>query len=339
MSLVFTEGFDWTTNEGLYEVCLYTTPWNSATPFSDNANTSTGRHGGNCVYIYGSSFPLILRCSDSSFLPGAPFGPTITIGFAVAFNENPTYGQNLLVGKSSAGTTQFAVQYNSLKHLTIYGYSTTAVLELNTWYYVEITIVFNDSTGSVVVDIDGVEDINETGIDTAGDSSNLNLGYLEWYGGWSCYIDDFYMRDDSTRHGGDTYVQLILPDGAGNYTQFTPSAGNNYETVDETNLTTADYNSATTVGYKDSFTLGALDTDTQDVYGVAIKLMGKRNVTVPTQAKALIRTNSTDYTSSAWFLGDNWKWPYRVWEQNPDTTSAWSVAEVNALEAGYTYYV
>jgi len=131
--------------------------------------------------------------------------------------------------------------------------------------------------------------------------------------------------------------EIIRPDGAGNYTQWTPSAGSNWQNVKEV---TADdgttYNEkAGNLDYKDSFSFGNTSGSGTINY---VRIYARYYSTHAEGAWTLFfRISGTDYYSSNCTQPSvaSWQDDYKQWATNPNTSSAWQWAELDAIEAGY----
>jgi hypothetical protein len=137
------------------------------------------------------------------------------------------------------------------------GVSDAALISVDTWYHIAVKVTFNNTTGSVVVKLDNVEKINETGDTCAGANEYANQVRL-YANGDHVYIDDFYICDNagSIRNDflGDVAIKTLYMTSDGTYSDLTPSTGSdNYAMVDDAQLAgTTDYNESGTIGHKDS---------------------------------------------------------------------------------------
>lgn len=113
------------------------------------------------------------------------------------------------------------------------------------WHYLEMQVTIADAGGVCIVKVDGVEYINFVGDTknggTATTVSTVGLGSMG-----SCLYDDLYVLDGTgaapyNTFLGDRVVKRGNPDGAGASTGFVPSAGANWQCVDEDPWTAADY--------------------------------------------------------------------------------------------------
>lgn len=221
---------------------------------------------------------------------------------------------------------------------TVLGTSTFA-LSANTWHYLEFDIDVHDSTGTYTVDVDEDTVLLGSGVDTQGAATSgvdaLRLYGCHTYSDADIDICDLYIADDAMR--GDSRVDLLLPSGSGNYAQWTPSAGSNYANVDDDGTIDDDttYNESDTVDQIDSFAFDDLEATGGTIHAVCVTTACKKTDSGSRGLTPLLRVSSTDYLATEHTLTDTYKCPQRIWEANPNTSSAWNEAGVNGLEAGY----
>jgi hypothetical protein len=99
----------------------------------------------------------------------------------------------------------------------------------------------------------------------------------------------------------------------------------------------ADFISSDTPDQVETFTLNNLSAvaDDYDVEAVVVGARAKHGALGPQNLQGAIRTNSTDFFSpNSDTLGTVFGANVFVWDDNPDTTMAWTASEVNDLEAG-----
>lgn len=217
---------------------------------------------------------------------------------------------------------------------TLFG-SSIGIVPLNTWTYIEFNIKASNTVGIINIKINGTEDSNWTNIDTLSsgtlesfESLRLSTGCLSG----KVSFDDIYI-DNSTFHG-DCKVELLLPNGAGNYTQFTPSTGSNYTCVDEAVPNDADYVEDSVVGDKDSYNFEALSSD-NIIEGVQLNIRAEKTDAGSKEIRGFTRINSTDYNGNTLALSNtSYLYNKKIWEVNPNTSTAWTKTTIDAAEFG-----
>jgi hypothetical protein len=223
-------------------------------------------------------------------------------------------------------------------------YTLTGAGLFGVWHYIEMKAKIHASTGYIILRLDGVELLNVTGINTSGGltatpdrhfqgqltDSSTNINFQ-----WDDYV---LIKIDGTAPNdfiGDCRVTGLFPNGAGSSTDFTPSAGSNYQNVDDFPFDDdTTYNSSPTVGAVDTFAMSNLPA-AGDVYGVRQFTRVRKDDAGSRSACHVVRVDGTEYPSSSFALSDTYITFHQLLATNPDTGVAWTDAEVNALEAGY----
>jgi hypothetical protein len=211
------------------------------------------------------------------------------------------------------------------------------------WFYVEAKIVFSNTVGTVEVRINGANVASATGLDT-NNSTTVGcdmISVITTNAGGNRQIDDFYICNGSgsvnNNFLGDVRVATLAPTGNGASSQLAGSDGNstdNYLLVDESPYNTSDYVSSATSGQKDSYVMADLPGSASSVLAVQQVASLIKTDAGAIQAKHLIRSGATNYTTAAFNLSTGYVTYLYIRETDPDTSAAWTVANVNAHEAG-----
>ena len=258
-------------------------------------------------------------------------------------------GVALFSFSDSADGRQFTLTRNSTTHFlearrgnatgTIMATGTHAIDD-SIWYCIEVHLKVAESPDGVCqVKIDGVTDIDFSG-DTAA-TANLNIQYTYWGGcsdaaGINGWMDDIALNDTSGAVNnswiGRGGIYKVVPTGAGTYTDLTPSAGSNWQCVDEVPPSDTDYVYDSTVDHKDSYAANDL-TGSGTVN--AVKWIGRaKAVAAGAYAVArFVRVSGSDYTGTDVPVDASWKHIEELFDVDP-SGAAWSVAKVNGMEPG-----
>ncbi len=227
---------------------------------------------------------------------------------------------------------------------TLLGTSTTGVLSIGVWAYVEVHALIDDSAGEIDIKVDGVSVLSLTAQDTknGGSSANLDVvGGSRIANGTFCLYDDIYtVTGDGSGVSGfqdEISIQGISPNAAGNYTQLTPvGSATNYQNVDEVPFSATDYNGSPTPGQKDTYGYANLTATTGDILGSVLYTGYRKNNAGFIKGRRVIRISTTDYNGADYpsFSG-TMQVKAEVLEVSPATSTAWTISEVNAMEAGF----
>lgn len=214
---------------------------------------------------------------------------------------------------------------------------------LNQWRSINMWVTIHDSTGRVVVKVDGVTHIDFTG-DTknAGTNSTIDAIRCAIPNTANNGLTDLVVCDETgsinNTYPGDIAVIRRLPDGNGNYSQFTGSDGNqvnNFELVDEAPPNDADYVFAATAGLRDSYSVQDLPAATISVLGVRAVARTAKSGAGSAGMTVFVREGATDTDGPSVPLSTSFAWQGdTIRELCPSTSAAWTVSDVNGMEIG-----
>jgi hypothetical protein len=219
----------------------------------------------------------------------------------------------------------------------------------NTWVHVQVKLVLHATAGSLIVKINGIEVINYTGQTaiTTGSCTAIGWATNNTGSGARIWVDDLWVCDttDATATQGrpnndflgDLKVATIVPDGAGDTTQWTPSTGSNWATLDENPPSTTDYVStdANNSGYRDLYTATGLPSEASTVYGFQAKAYAlKTDVGIAT-FKQIVKENSVVSSLGTHGPGVTAQ-PFTssLITKRPSDSTPLSVSDINNLQIG-----
>lgn len=146
--------------------------------------------------------------------------------------------------------------------------------------------------------------------------------------GWSQFI----IADSDTRQ---MRLATLRPDGAGSSSDWT---GTYADVDDQGYYTDSDYITSNTANQVDMFTLSDLSTAAQALEPLAVVVTGRarHGTSGPQNIQIGLHAGSTDYfAANEPSLGSSFNnLTQRIWDQNPDTTAAWTVSDIQSLQAG-----
>lgn len=290
-----------------------------------------------------------LRYSFS--LIAGDYGYELQFGFGSAlYFTPPTTQTTMVVGcriRLTGGDSDFlrllAHSYNiharigvsSTNEIIIYD-STGAVKatgninDLPTWEYVYLEVKLILGT-SVEVRING----KVVASDATGDYqySSEEIGRFHFTRtGPDIRLDNIYVTDSEFL--GEIIVKTHYPEVDGTHGDFEPSTGvDHYAVVDEAPPSATDYLLGTAPDDKESFTTAP--TLEGPVKAVMVMNRVAKDGGLGAKAKNLVRVGGVDYLGSKEkYLGSDQRYLTELWENNPNTSSPWSIAEAEAMEFG-----
>lgn len=333
MALLFMDGFEASDyNLGKYQA------FNANATIAVNASTRYGT--GLCLGGTGTG-QLVRKdfTAATKLIVGVAFKAAV---FSDTVNLFTTYGDagtinhvNLRVMASGAValyrlTTQLAV-------------SAAGVCLPNTWHYIELSATVSDTVGVATGRVDGVSQVTFTG-DTRNAGTNSTLDRVDVFvpvgTAPGAFIDDLYIADGTGSAPtndflGEVRVQTLRPNGAGAVTQLTPvGSATNWQNVDETPPSATDYNWSGTVGQQDLYTVEDLAVGTSTIYGCQFVNYAQKTDAATRQVINLIRAGGTTFNSAPRALTTAPTPTLTVSAVNPSTAAAWTVTDVNSVEAG-----
>lgn len=331
MALLFMDGFDH------YATADITKKYTSTAVATIAA--SSGRRSGGC--LSGGTGVKVVKT--------IPATTSFVIGFAFNASVAPGGNRTLFV-LADAGTNQCNLILNNDLTLSVArnsvvltGGTSVSALTTGTWNYIEwkVTIADSISAGSCVLKVNGTTWVTVT---TGQDTKNTTntTATQTWFGDTSTItgtwlFDDFYVCDQSGSTNndflGDCRIDMLLPNGDGNYTSFTPSTGSShYQLVDEATPNTSDYNQSNTTSQKDSYQMQNLTSSTGTIYGVQAIAAVMKDDAGSRLVKVGVRSSSTDSLSSVAAPSTSQLFVSNIHETDPATSAAWTDTAVNNAE-------
>jgi hypothetical protein len=279
------------------------------------------------LYKTVSGSALSQGCVGFAWLtPAAPSGKTLVRILS---------GTSEQISVRTDGSSRLIVSRNGTTIAT----GTTALLG-NTWYYIELKFVISTTSGSVALRLNGANEISQTtGLNTAGagGSSWDGIGIQETGAGGGTY-DDIYVLDTSQSPNNDFLgpisVLALPPNAAGNYQQWTPNGASNLGSVLQ-NDGDGSFVMSSTQNQIDTFAMTDLPISSGTVYAVQQHITARNDGGAARTVAPVLRIGSTDYVGPNFATGSSYQTFTHIRDQNPATSSAWTISDVNGLESGY----
>lgn len=153
----------------------------------------------------------------------------------------------------------------------------------------------------------------------------------------------FYFFSKPEEAKASPQTETLRPNGAGSETAITtqyPASTEHWDKVDEETPddgTTYVSAGSAFVWQRDLYALPD-HTGSGTINSVTVYARLKDDAGSRSTGKISIRTNGTTYDTSAYALTTSWANFSNVWTTNPNTSSAWTWDEIDALEAGISLY-
>lgn len=341
MSLLFVDGFDhYDDNQSIYK-------WDIGYHWSYFDINTPGRFGdGGCLEANGITLEYYMMKWFKKRVN------TVIMGFAwkrgVLFSSLDKviefYHQGgIQLGFQICSPGVVKVRRGDGQFGTIVAETSNIVVNPDTWYYVEIKVYVHASAGTAEVRINEQTVLNETGLNTR-DHTEDGIDGIRLFSpnSYESYYDDLYICDDEGPNCddflGECRIHTLFPNAPGNYAQWTPSAGDNFENVDEIlpidNDTT--YNETNVSGEIDTFHFEDLsNVPGGTIHGVALNNCIKKTDAGYRLYESVARINGTDYVSGEGGVFDEYRIRQQCLEINPDDSNVWEEADINSGEFGY----
>lgn len=320
------------------------TKWDFVDGTEFNFEASGGRFGSGAIRIFDNQTAV-----EKYFAPVTEIRFACSIKAAGAFDTGGT--TDIIEFQNRQGEKQVSLRIDDasasppgnllwFRDLTLVD-NTGQAFTLDTWHTLEIYVKIGDSSnGAVDVRIDGSSIYSADPVDTQGNAIN-DIGRLV-IRGYDATGSDGLVIDDVVLYANDDFlgshrIQTLRPDGAGNSSDWTPSAGTRHEAVDEQvpdDDTT--YVSESTLNDSDLYTVDDPASSPQTVHAVVVNNVSRATGTTPKAIRAQVRHGSTTGNGSAVNIPDDSAYHLNqtAFTQNPDTASAWTADDLSDLEIG-----
>lgn len=258
-----------------------------------------------------------------------------TVSTTTIFSALDSSGNNVWsVGQTSAGEVTFIAAGTTT--------SATAPLVANQFAYIEVKFQYlAATTATVTVRVNGTVVI--TGSISFGQNLSTITTFQRISSGSTPRGMDFYCLDSTGSVNndflGDCRVEHLVPTAEGANTAWTLGAGAS-KTAAVTAPTDADtsYIRTEVAGDRQTFTLTDPVITTGTVMGLQVVSRAHGELNGSEKVGGTVRTGGSSYDSTDYSLATAVAATYLpcvgTFETNPGTSSAWTVSEIQALEAG-----
>jgi hypothetical protein len=343
MALLFLDSFDHYTTDEIG--AKYTVG-------SSTIDVGEGRCGSNAMHLWQNSVSRGLPFGSAGGAAGFAF--RIWSRYSAAFTI-PTIrianlqAEHLIVQWQPDGSIE-VVQVGYPNH--VLGASSPGLFNMDTWYYVELQWLIHLTAGAVTLRVNNVTYASVTGVRTVGDVLvGTPAAATVTYFGFLCpanreyFIDDLYVLDDTgpaPLNGllGDCRVEYLKPRAAGASQEWpvvVGSSGHHWLAVNDNAIPDEDgsYVEANAPGLTDTNLYQPTGLPTGNpVFGAQLSLYAKKTEVGPRVIAPVV--NAVAGTPIVGASYDSYQYHSTPYGTNPATGSAWTVATINAIDAGVT---
>lgn len=233
-----------------------------------------------------------------------------------------------------------------LRSSTSIGSNTARRLELNTWYHIEVKTLINDSPNGIVeIRVDGEVwgywdnlDNRNAGsgtcnavrvLSTGSSSNNRNGVFL--MDSWVVWDGEGVENND---WAGSVEVLTRRPDSDVSLGAWTPNAGSAWGTLTEQGSDgDTSYIRSETLNDEAVFGLPVLEGVPAKIIAIQSTVIARKDDSGTRGIQHGVTINSVDALSDSIELGINYTSRFKVFEQNPDTESNWSLSDANSIQS------
>lgn len=222
--------------------------------------------------------------------------------------------------------------------------SSSGLIAVNTWYYIEIAGVIHDTNGSFTCNLYSdagslIATLSASGVDTRNGATSTATSILLGASTADDYVEDIWVDSTGELYGREQ-VETLTANGAGDLTQLTrggTDSGANWSQVNEKPAQVGgggdDYVDSTGDDQFDCYTFTDRSVSgTPRAVGVAAVCQA---ISGSPQFKLFLRIAGVSHEGAITHTADATNRFYgEYWNNNPATGIAWTDTEINSLQAG-----
>ncbi len=245
-------------------------------------------------------------------------------------------GNNLRLGYDINGRLYVSDASNS-----VVGISTDPLIQFRHWNYIEIKVSFSNTAGTAIVHFNGKEVINVSGQDFEAVGSHPHANNFAFYYRDSVQIDDLYVIDQNTSGLSDflgpVVIRRLKPNADTATADFTPSDGvDHYACVDDDRVDEVEYLESSTVSDDELWDYESVPSEIFSIVAVNVETAIAATGAGAKKAASLCKSGVTAVQELTQLVTiDNiWDAFNSLVEDDPDTSSPWTISGLNAAQFG-----
>lgn len=308
--------------------------------------TAGGRFGGGAIQFGQNGNENLIKALGATY-------SDVIFGFAFKATSAPNNpGLGIAFLSSSAGT-EFSLCVNeAIGALFAYrggsslGSTSGGVIPSGQWVWIEGRVKFSTTVGIVELYVNGVEVLNLTGVNTLnnGGQTGVNTagigacpGNYSPYG----YADDWYVLDPNTAPNqvrlGNSRISTLVPASDAGPNTGTPDTGTtHYTQVDEIRWSSA-HSLTLASGQEELFGMSALGATPYQISAVRVLAVVNKSDAGTCTLEPVIVSGGTEQDGAGVSIGASgasYGQVTGIFEQDPHTSAAWSLAGITAMQCG-----
>lgn len=317
---------------------------------------ATGRHGGVgslATGVSGTTWSLAGMPTSTTYVVGHSFRlysgsiDHATAHHTITFKLGATEQFTVRLVEVSTNSEEFRIEVRNGGETGSVIATMIQALHQGRWYFLEFKVLANSTTGTYEVKLDGVQiaELTDTGVDTTG-AGSPNIDGVRFWSHPRVIVDDHYIlnilggvNDDFM---GQMYIEGLVPDGAGNQTDWTPVSAANWANVDDpgSGSLAADHNQTSLATDVDLYTF----TNLVRIKGASVNIPAVHCFPIMRLASAgsedfhiTFRSGGVEHdgTTRSVVTTTHRAIEYsEVFPTNLAESVAWNVADINAIEFG-----
>ena len=304
-----------------------------------------GRIGGKCMWVN--------TVSSAFETPQFSNQATWTVGFGYKQDGMGGMGDACQIRDASASQIQIDVVvgtageiwvFRGASQVNLIGVTRGANLRPGVWAYIEIQTTINNTTGTVIIRVNGNTVLNLTGQNTRGNSNNFASSVRftgNATGGSNSYFDDIYICDGSgsnnTTFLGPQKVVAILPSADNGSQQWSTSSGSTHFSLVNENPPddSTTYVQDTVSGHVDLWDYANTPSTIANIKGVQVNTVFEdTDATAFSLVERCVSGATTSDASSVAGTNGTFKVAAFVLETDPNTSALWTQSNLDAAQFG-----
>lgn len=357
MALLWVESMDKYSNTSDNDIFNDNFNWTGDTVNPGDMEATSGRFGGQAYRCQSRTSPADLRIPLSA---AGMSGTTAVIAFAFRFGATATASdavQGFLdcYDAATGGTQHFSLAMTPAGSFVMFPatgaafYSAPNVFYHRVWHWLELKVSFLDA-GSFELRIDGVAVLSGSGDFRAGTGNTSTIHSVRLTGSDDSGNDDSMLYGDivildgsgSAPYNdflGDLRIENTIPNADGAVANWTPLSSTNVSNIDDA---LAAYDGNTTYissNTDEQVNLAAhVDhalTNVNTIKFAQLSVMAAKETAGKNVAPRVVSgATSVDGATITPLVQPDYTWCNAIWTVDPNTSSAWTKANINAAEWG-----